>query len=162
MKKDIHPKYLDAVITCACGEVIHTRSTKKEVKVGVCSKCHPFFTGTQKFMDTAGRVEKFMKKYAGVKQPKKKKVRRAEVAAKAAPAPGAETKGKAAAEAPVTEPRETAPVAPVTASQEASPPAAPAAPAPAPVAPPAENEVSPPPAPEPSPVEGEAEPTTTS
>jgi len=72
MKKDIHPKYVDATIICACGEVIQTRSTKKEIRVGVCSKCHPFFTGTQKYLDTAGRVEKFMKKYAGVKAVKKK------------------------------------------------------------------------------------------
>jgi large subunit ribosomal protein L31 len=72
MKKDIHPKYADATIICACGEVIQTRSTKKEIRVGVCSKCHPFFTGTQKYLDTAGRVEKFMKKYAGVKIAKKK------------------------------------------------------------------------------------------
>jgi len=77
MKKEIHPKYINAVITCACGEVIHTRSTKKEIKVGVCSKCHPFFTGTQKFLDTAGRVERFMKKYAGAKK-KPKKVRKVE------------------------------------------------------------------------------------
>jgi large subunit ribosomal protein L31 len=72
MKKDIHPRYADATIICACGEVIQTRSTKKEIRVGVCSKCHPFFTGTQKYLDTAGRVEKFMKKYAGVKAVKKK------------------------------------------------------------------------------------------
>ena len=72
MKKDIHPRYADATIICACGEVIQTRSTKKEIRVGVCSKCHPFFTGTQKYLDTAGRVEKFMKKYAGVKVVKKK------------------------------------------------------------------------------------------
>jgi len=63
MKTEIHPKYVDATITCVCGEVIHTRSTKKEIKVEVCSKCHPFFTGKQKFIDTAGRVEKFQKKY---------------------------------------------------------------------------------------------------
>jgi large subunit ribosomal protein L31 len=72
MKEGIHPKYVEAVITCACGEVIHTRSTKKEIKVGVCSKCHPFFTGTQKYVDTAGRVERFMKKYAAARKPKKK------------------------------------------------------------------------------------------
>jgi len=71
MKADIHPKYVDATIICACGEVIHTRSTKPEIRVGVCSKCHPFFTGTQKYVDTAGRVEKFMKKYAAERRPKK-------------------------------------------------------------------------------------------
>ena len=63
MKKGIHPKYEDAKIQCACGNVIDTRSTKKEIKVEICSSCHPFFTGKQKFLDTAGRMEKFKKKY---------------------------------------------------------------------------------------------------
>ncbi len=63
MKKGIHPKYVEAVISCACGEVVHTRSTMETIKVGICSKCHPFFTGKQKYVDTAGRVEKFRKKY---------------------------------------------------------------------------------------------------
>lgn len=63
MKDNIHPEYKDATITCACGEVIHTRSTKQNIRVEICSKCHPFFTGKQKFVDSAGRVEKFMKKY---------------------------------------------------------------------------------------------------
>ena len=64
MKKGIHPKYYETTITCACGNVIHTRSTVKDIKVEICSNCHPFFTGKQKLIDTAGRVEKFMKKYA--------------------------------------------------------------------------------------------------
>ena len=63
MKVGIHPEYIDTTITCACGEVVHTRSTKSEIRVEVCSKCHPFFTGKQKFMDTAGRVERFQRKY---------------------------------------------------------------------------------------------------
>lgn len=63
MKANIHPTYVETTITCACGEVIHTRSTKENVKVGICSKCHPFFTGKQKFIDTAGRVERFQKRY---------------------------------------------------------------------------------------------------
>lgn len=63
MKEKIHPNYKEATIICACGEVIHTRSTKPSVRVDICSKCHPFFTGKQKFVDSAGRVEKFMKKY---------------------------------------------------------------------------------------------------
>ncbi|MDP3142687.1 MAG: 50S ribosomal protein L31 [Candidatus Omnitrophota bacterium] len=63
MKEGIHPSYKDAIITCACGEVIHTRSTKQNIRVEICSKCHPFFTGKQKFLDTAGRIEKFAKKY---------------------------------------------------------------------------------------------------
>jgi large subunit ribosomal protein L31 len=63
MKKGIHPEYKETTITCACGEVIHTRSSKENIKVEICSKCHPFFTGRQKLVDSAGRVEKFMKKY---------------------------------------------------------------------------------------------------
>jgi len=63
MKDKIHPEYKDATITCACGEVVHTRSTKQNIRVEICSKCHPFFTGKQKFVDSAGRVEKFLKKY---------------------------------------------------------------------------------------------------
>ena len=63
MKKEIHPDYKAAVITCACGEVIQTRSTKGSFRVDICSKCHPFFTGKQKLMDTAGRVERFQRKY---------------------------------------------------------------------------------------------------
>ena len=63
MKDKIHPQYQATTITCACGEVIHTRSTKQNIKVEICSRCHPFFTGKQKFVDTAGRVEKFRKKY---------------------------------------------------------------------------------------------------
>lgn len=63
MKQNIHPEYKESTIICACGEVIHTRSTKPNIRVEICSKCHPFFTGKQKFVDSAGRVEKFMKKY---------------------------------------------------------------------------------------------------
>jgi len=63
MKKGIHPEYFETSITCACGNIIHTRSTVKNLRVEICSKCHPFFTGKQKFVDTAGRVEKFRKKY---------------------------------------------------------------------------------------------------
>ena len=64
MKPKIHPKYEDTTFTCACGNVIETRSTiPPQVKVEICSACHPFFTGTQKLMDTAGRVEKFRRRY---------------------------------------------------------------------------------------------------
>jgi large subunit ribosomal protein L31 len=63
VKVGIHPGYFDTTITCACGEVIRTRSTRPGIRVEVCSKCHPFFTGKQKFMDTAGRVERFQRKY---------------------------------------------------------------------------------------------------
>lgn len=63
MKKDIHPKYKETTIICACGNVIKTRSTKENIRVEICSSCHPFFSGKQKMVDSAGRVEKFMKKY---------------------------------------------------------------------------------------------------
>jgi large subunit ribosomal protein L31 len=63
MKKGIHPKYVESTITCACGNVIKTRSTVAEIHVGICSNCHPFFTGKQKYVDTAGRVERFRKMY---------------------------------------------------------------------------------------------------
>ncbi len=72
MKKGIHPKYTDATITCVCGNVIKTRSTKKDIKVEICSNCHPFITGEQKIVDTAGRIESFRKKYSGVETKKKK------------------------------------------------------------------------------------------
>ncbi|MGQ9619316.1 MAG: 50S ribosomal protein L31 [Candidatus Aminicenantia bacterium] len=63
MKKGIHPEYVEAIVHCACGNTFTTRSTKKEIRVEICSQCHPFFTGKQKIVDTAKRVEKFKKKY---------------------------------------------------------------------------------------------------
>jgi large subunit ribosomal protein L31 len=63
MKEKIHPKYETTSITCACGNVIETRSTVKDLKVEICSACHPFFTGKQKLVDTAGRIERFKRKY---------------------------------------------------------------------------------------------------
>ena len=74
MKKDIHPEYFDNVkVSCACGEVFYTRSTKKEIRLEICSKCHPFFTGKQKFVDSAGRVERFQKRYQKQEKESKKK-----------------------------------------------------------------------------------------
>ena len=64
MKADIHPKYVEAEIRCACGNVIKTRSTKPVIIVGICNVCHPFYTGQQKFVDTAGRVDKFQQRLA--------------------------------------------------------------------------------------------------
>lgn len=64
MKKEIHPNYAATAIKCACGSAIEVGSTKKDISVEICSKCHPFFTGKQKLMDTAGRIERFRKKYA--------------------------------------------------------------------------------------------------
>jgi large subunit ribosomal protein L31 len=63
MRKKIHPDYTECMVTCACGNTFTTQSTKKEIRVEICSQCHPFFTGKQKFVDSAGRVEKFRKKY---------------------------------------------------------------------------------------------------
>jgi large subunit ribosomal protein L31 len=64
MKSDIHPKYHQTTVRCACGNEFATGSTKENIRVEICSKCHPFFTGKQKLMDTAGRVERFRRKYA--------------------------------------------------------------------------------------------------
>lgn len=63
MKDKIHPEYKETVVSCACGNVIHTRSTKQNIRIDICSNCHPFFSGKQKLIDSAGRVEKFRKKY---------------------------------------------------------------------------------------------------
>jgi len=63
VKKDIHPDYKNVVVTCGCGETFETRSTQARIVVEICSKCHPFYTGKQKLVDTAGRVEKFQRKY---------------------------------------------------------------------------------------------------
>jgi len=71
MKAKIHPKYVDATISCACGSVIQTRSTKGDYSVEICSRCHPFFTGKQKLVDTEGRVERFNRKYGRITQPPK-------------------------------------------------------------------------------------------
>jgi large subunit ribosomal protein L31 len=68
MKKDIHPNYDECQIICACGNSFKTRSTKKEIRVEICSQCHPFYTGKQKFIDSAGRVEKFRKKHGEIKR----------------------------------------------------------------------------------------------
>jgi len=63
VKKGIHPEYKEATITCACGNVIHTRTTVGDIKIEICSACHPFYTGKQKLVDTAGRVEKYLRRY---------------------------------------------------------------------------------------------------
>ncbi len=75
MKKEIHPEYLESTVTCVCGNTFKTHSTVGDIQVDICSNCHPFYTGKQKFVDTAGRVEKFQKKYGGeyFKKPAAKK-----------------------------------------------------------------------------------------
>ena len=76
MKKGVHPDYFETQVSCGCGHKFTTRSTRKELKVDICSSCHPFYTGKLKFVDTAGRIEKFKSKYSGdyaslTKTPKK-------------------------------------------------------------------------------------------
>jgi large subunit ribosomal protein L31 len=68
MKKEIHPEYKPTTITCLCGNVIETRSTSEAIHVEICSQCHPFFTGKQKLIDTAGRIERFQRKYGDYKK----------------------------------------------------------------------------------------------
>ena len=65
MKEGIHPKYMETTVTCGCGNTFVTRSTRPELKVDICNACHPFYTGKLKFVDTAGRIEKFKSKFAG-------------------------------------------------------------------------------------------------
>ena len=76
MKTDIHPKYVDAEIRCACGNVIKTRSTRPVIIVGICNVCHPFYTGQQKFVDTAGRVDKFQQRPPRRRPPRPRTPRR--------------------------------------------------------------------------------------
>ena len=76
MKKDIHPEYHRAKVHCACGAEFETGSTLQEIKVEICSQCHPFFTGKQKLIDTAGRVERFKNKYAKYNDEKEAKAKK--------------------------------------------------------------------------------------
>ena len=78
MKDDIHPDYIECTVTCGCGNTFKTRSTKSRISVEICGACHPYYTGQQKFVDTAGRIEKFMKRFG---------------AKKGAPAPASSAKG---------------------------------------------------------------------
>lgn len=82
MKKDIHPEYHQTTIICACGQTYHTRSTREDLRIGICAACHPFFTGQQKFVDTAGRIEKFARRYGSTQASRKGK----KAAASASPA----------------------------------------------------------------------------
>ncbi len=68
MKKDIHPEYVDCTVTCTCGNTFQTRSTKPEIRVDICSACHPFFTGTQKLIDSGGRVQRFADKFGSARE----------------------------------------------------------------------------------------------
>ncbi len=109
MRKDIHPKYEEATVKCVCGNTFTTRSTVKEISVEICSACHPFFTGTQKLVDSAGRIERFMKKYG-----------KDYVAAEEEP------KGKAEAK-PAEKPKAEKPADPKAEAKPAEKPAEPAA-----------------------------------
>ncbi|MDL5046610.1 50S ribosomal protein L31 [Oscillatoria amoena NRMC-F 0135] len=73
MKLEIHPEYKETVVTCACGATYKTRSTKDNLRLGICAACHPFFTGMQKFVDTAGRVEKFTRRFGATSIERKKR-----------------------------------------------------------------------------------------
>lgn len=94
MKPNIHPEYVEATVVCACGNTFKTRSTKPHLHVEVCSRCHPFFTGEHRIVDTAGRVERFLKRYGLQEGKGPEAVAQAEAAAEAEgeeePQPGAE------------------------------------------------------------------------
>ena len=98
MKQGIHPNYVECTVRCTCGNTWVTRSTKSEMTLGLCDKCHPFYTGQQKLVDTGGRVQRFADKFGGAAAAQLKKAEEAK-AAKAAKAAEAEAARKAAAEA---------------------------------------------------------------
>ena len=102
MKQGIHPEYVECTVRCTCGNTFKTRSTKPEIRVDLCDKCHPFYTGQQKFVDTGGRVQRFADKFGGAAAAQLKKAEEAK-AAKAAKAAEAEAARKAAAEAKAAE-----------------------------------------------------------
>jgi large subunit ribosomal protein L31 len=93
MKEGIHPEYKTAVVTCACGNTFSTRSTLESIHVEICSACHPFFTGRQKLVDTAGRVERFRRKYGEGKKGKAGKTKKAK--SKAEPVTASADEGSA-------------------------------------------------------------------
>ena len=104
MKKDIHPDYVECTVRCSCGNTFQTRSTKSELRIDLCNKCHPFFTGTQKFVDTGGRVQRFSDRYgsataAVLEREQAKKAARAEAAAAEEAAKKAAREAKAAEKA---------------------------------------------------------------
>ena len=102
MKQGIHPKYVDCTVRCSCGNTWTTKSTKSEMRVDLCDKCHPFYTGTQKLVDTGGRVQRFANKFGAAAQARLANAQ-AEKEAKAKRAAEAEATRKAAAEAKAAE-----------------------------------------------------------
>ena len=105
MKQGIHPNYVECAVRCTCGNTWVTRSTKSEMTLDLCDKCHPFYTGQQKLVDTGGRVQRFADKFGGAAAAQLKKAEEAK-AAKAAKAAEAEAARKAAAEEAVEAPAE--------------------------------------------------------
>ncbi len=95
MKKGIHPEYKTAIVTCACGNTFTTRSTLESIHVEICSVCHPFFTGKQKLVDTAGRVERFRRKYGEPKAKKSSKAKQPKATEAVSTAAAAGSEGKA-------------------------------------------------------------------
>lgn len=94
MKEGIHPEYKDALVTCACGNTFTTRSTLESIHVEICSRCHPFFTGRQKLVDTAGRVERFRRKYGKAEAGKSRSKKPAAARAAAATEPPSPASGE--------------------------------------------------------------------
>ena len=86
MKKKIHPKYVETTVKCGCGNTFQTRSTVSEITVDICNSCHPFYTGKLKYVDTAGRIEKFQSKFGGKGYASVKRGKKAKPQAEAAPA----------------------------------------------------------------------------
>ena len=92
MKKGVHPEYKETTIVCACGNVIHTHSTKENIRIEICSKCHPFYTGKQKLVDSAGMVDRFKKRYAKKKEAKAEAPKQKTEAPEMKPEPEGESK----------------------------------------------------------------------
>lgn len=114
MKNDIHPEYVETAVTCGCGNTFTTRSTKEKISVEICSSCHPFYTGKQKFVDAAGRIERFKKKWGGSSTQKQKeavKVTKKDEPKSAPSRPGTIAAQLPAAEKPAAPKAEAAPEA---------------------------------------------------
>jgi large subunit ribosomal protein L31 len=111
MREGIHPNYVEATVVCACGSTFKTRSTKAMIRLDICSSCHPFFTGRQKFVDSAGRVERFQKRFANKAAEETAKKTPASKLAKGQPTALTKKKGKILSSAPIrTKPLSTIPV----------------------------------------------------
>ena len=131
MKKDIHPDYKESLVTCGCGNSFTTRSTRDKIAVEVCSNCHPFYTGKQKFVDTAGMVERFQKKWKGEAAQKAQAVANPPPKKTAAQKLQQIQRSQQTIAATLGAPKTAAPAAPPAAAPKApeAKPAAPAAPA---------------------------------